>query len=315
MTFGPDVTEADRATAEQIWRSMAWNDPITFYGRERSPRYVLDGWRDGASNSLLEVLPSTKNVDLSLIQVAPNGAGSDDVSDVDVPEPNAIQGGTFGAVTQDATKVEYQRAGVESPLEARLIDLPPSLQAAFDAYVFEPQPTGGPFEVTALGPDGSVLGSNLPPLVNTDRVGTVQAFGTTWAVKRSTAADGFSAASCVEPAATGTLDPCERGPGGGLLVQTIDGRSPAVFVTEYVGDNVTAIELLADDGRVFHAVMVPAGAGRVAVIALEGAGHGRLVYHLNDGSTDEGRRPAAQVSWPDLGQVIGNGSFPPPDTA
>ncbi len=315
MTVGADVTEAERATADQIWRSMAWNDRLSFYGRERSPRYVLDGWRDSGSASLLEALPSTKNVELSLIQVGPTGIGGDEISDVGVPQPNPIEGGTFGAVTEDATAVEYRHAGVETPLRARLIDLPPSLHAAFDAYVFEPQPTGGPSEVTAIGPDGSVLGSNLPPLVNTARVGTVQAFGTTWTVKRSTAADGYWAATCVEPAATATLAPCERAPGDGLLVQAIDGRNPAVFVTEEVGDTITAIELLADDGRVFHAVMVPTGRGSVAVIALEGAGSGRLVYHLSDGQTDQGRRPEAQVAWPDLGQVIGNGSFPPPGTA
>jgi hypothetical protein len=57
------------------------------------------------------------------------------------------------------------------------------------------------------------------------------------------------------------------------------------------------------------------GGGSVVVIALEGEGHGRLVYHLSDGSTDEGRRPEAQISWPDIGQVIGSGSFPAPGTA
>jgi hypothetical protein len=276
MTVGPDATEADRATADQIWRS--------------------------------------KNVELSLVQVGPVFTDEDSISDVDVPRPNAIEGEGFGAVTQDAASVTLQRAGVETPRSARLIDLPPSLDAAFDAYVFEPQPTGGPFEVTAIGPDSSVLGSNLPPLAHTDRVGTVRAFGTTWTVKLSTDSDGFWACTCVEPAATSTLAPCERGPGGGLLVQSIDAPSPAVFVTQAVGDTVTAIELHADDGRVFHAVMVPTRGGSVAVIALEGAGSGRLVYHLSDGRTDQGRRPEAQVAWPDLGQIIGGGSFPPPDT-
>jgi hypothetical protein len=314
MTVGPDATEADRATADQIWRSMTWNDPLGFYSRERSPRYVLDGWRDAGSASLLEALPSTKNVELSLVQVGPVFTDEDSISDVDVPRPNAIEGEGFGAVTQDAASVTLQRAGVETPRSARLIDLPPSLDAAFDAYVFEPQPTGGPFEVTAIGPDSSVLGSNLPPLAHTDRVGTVRAFGTTWTVKLSTDSDGFWAGTCVEPAATSTLAPCERGPGGGLLVQSIDAPSPAVFVTQAVGDTVTAIELHADDGRVFHAVMVPTRGGSVAVIALEGAGSGRLVYHLSDGRTDQGRRPEAQVAWPDLGQIIGGGSFPPPDT-
>ena len=320
MTVGPAVTEGDRAAAQEIWRSIAWTNGLTFYSRGRSPRYVLDGWHSGSASSLLEVLPSTRNVELSLIQVDTHSVSENTVENVDVPRPNAVDGDTFGAVTQDAARVEYHRAGVETPIVARLIDLPPSLHAAFDAYVFEPQPSGGPSEVLAIGAYGEVLGSNLPPLVNTDRVGTVRAFGTTWTVKVSTAADGYWASTCVQPAATSTLGPCKRGPGGGLNVQSSDGQSPSVFVTEFVGDNVGAIDVEADDGRVFHAVMVPirhhgSVVGSVAVAALQGGGRGRLVYHLTDGSTDQGLRPEAQVVWPDLGQVIGNGSFPPPGKA
>ena len=322
MTIGPKVTEAERATAEQIWRSMAWNGGLTFYTRGRSPRYVLDGWKDGSATSLLEALPSKpNNVLLSLIDLIPSGGGAygisgSEVAIVNAPKPNALEGETFGAVTQDVARVEGHRAGVKAPLDARLIDLPPSLHAAFDAFVFEPQPKGGPFEVLAIGPYGEVLGSNLPPIVATERVGSVRAFGTTWTVKVSTSADGYWASTCVEPAATRTLSPCQRGPGGGLYVQSSDGQSPSVFVTQAVGDTVRAIDVQAEDGTVFHAVMVPirrhgSVVGSVAVAALEGGGRGRFVYHLTDGSIDEGRRPEAQVEWPDLGQVIGNGSFRP----
>lgn len=319
MRIGPEVTERDRATAEEIWRSMAWGD-LTYYTRERSPRYVLDGWRDGSSTWLLEAFPATRNVELSVIEIEPFGSGENTVADVDVPRPNAFEGETFGAVTEDAARVELHRAGVDTRLVARLIDLPPSLAFGFDAYVFEPQPTGGPWEVLAIGTDGEILGSNLPPLVDTKRFGTVRAFGTTWTVKVSTSADGSGASPCVEPAATGTLSPCERGPGGGVLVQSSDGPSPAVFVTQVVGDNVGAIDVLADDGTVYHAVMIQirldgSVVGSVAVVALEGGGRGRFVYHLTDGTTDEGRRPAAHLEWPDLGQEIGDGSFPPPDNA
>lgn len=317
ITTGPEVTERDRAIAQEIWRSMAWGD-LTHYTRERSPRYVLDGWQDGPAISLLEALRSDRNVELSLIEIESLGSAGSDIEIVGVPQPNASEGETFGAVTENAARVELHRAGVATPLVARLIDLPPSLAFGFDAYVFEPQPTGGPWEVLAIGTDGEILGSNLPPLVDTKRVGTVRAFGTTWTVKISAAADGFWASPCVEPAATGTLSPCERGPGGGVLVQSSDGPRPSVFVTQVVGDNVGAIDVQADDGTVYHAVMVPAPrqgsvAGWVlAVVALEGGGRGRFVYHLTDGKTDEGRRPEAHVEWPDLGQVIGEGSFPPP---
>ena len=168
----------------------------------------------------------------------------------------------------------------------------------------------------ALGADGKVLGSNLPPLADTQRVGTVRGFGSTWVVKESTSADGYWSSTCVEPAAdASTSRPCEQAPGGGMLVQTFAEPNPAVFVTQGVGDNVGAIDVRADDGRVFHAVMLPHQGGFVAVVALDGAGQGSFVYSLTDGRTDQGLRPEAQVSWPDLGQVIGAGSFPPPGSA
>jgi hypothetical protein len=100
------------------------------------------------------------------------------------------------------------------------------------------------------------------------------------------------------------------------VVQSFDEPTPAVFVTQGVGNGVEAIDVRSDDGGLYHAVMIPLGDGSVvAVIALEGGARGRFVYHLTDGTIDEGRRPAARVEWPDLGQAIGDGSFPPPDGA
>ena len=87
-------------------------------------------------------------------------------------------------------------------------------------------------------------------------------------------------------------------PGGGLLVQTFDEPSPAVFVTQGVGDNMGPIDVQADDGRVFHAVMLPHQGGFVAVVALDGSGQGRFVYSLTDGRTDQGLRPEAQMRGP-----------------
>ena len=315
MTVGPEATDDDRATAEEIMRSIEWTGSLAFNTRQRGVRYVLDGWQDGSSTWLLEAQPSERNVELSLLEIDLSFVGESPLADVGVPRPNVIEGETFGAVTEDAARVEFHRAGIgDAPLVARLIDLPPSLEAGFDAYVFEPQPKGGPFEVLAIGADGKVLGSTLPPLVNTERVGTVRAFGSTWTVKQSTAADGAWAATCVEPAATSTPEPCDHAPGGGTLVQGFDEPSPAVFVTQGVGDIVEAIDVRADDGTLYHAVMLPMGDGSVVgVVALEGGGRGSFVYHLADGRIDEGRRPAARVEWPDLGQAIGDGSFPPPD--
>ncbi len=155
--------------------------------------------------------------------------------------------------------------------------------------------------MVAYGTDGEVLFSSLPPLTDTERIGTVQAFGTTWDVKLSTAADGYWAAPCIEPAATSTLEPCERGWGDGSLVQAFEAPVPAVFVTNYQG--VDAVDVLTDDGRRYPAVMVATSdGGSVAVVALEGAGEGRFIYRY-DGKVDESRRGV--VEWSDVGQVIG----------
>ena len=245
--------------------------------------------------------------------IAPRG-GFGDSATLESGRAAPIQGETVGFVTEDAARVEYHRSGVPAPLVARLLDLPPSLATDVDAYVLVEQPEGGPSEVLAYGADGAVLGSNVPPLTDTRKVGTVDAFGTTWTVKISTAADGYWAATCVEPQGDGSpLIACERGWGGGMRVQTFDGPDPAVFVTQSVGSSLDAIDLQTDDGRVFHAVMLPTGfGGFVAVVALEGSGRGRFVYSMKDGRTDDGRRPEAHVEWQDIGQAIGDGSFLPP---
>jgi hypothetical protein len=47
----------------------------------------------------------------------------------------------------------------------------------------------------------------------------------------------------------------------------------------------------------------------VAVFALEGGGSGRLIYHFDGDKVYEGPR----VELPDLGQVVGHGSFLAPN--
>jgi hypothetical protein len=245
--------------------------------------------------------------------------GGDGVAVADIPRGQAVEGDKFGAVTDAAARVEDQRARGPA-LVAKLIDLPPRFQAAFDAYVFEPRPTGGPANVVAIGAGGQVLGSNLPTLEHSRWVGTVHAFGTTWLVELSTSPDGYWVGTCVTPqAARPSLlqVPCRRAPGGRPNVQSSDGRHPSALVTTKVDDSVQAVDVIANVGTVFHAVMLPirnhgTDAGNVAVIALEGGGQGRLVYHLGGGRTDGGRTRSADVTWPNLGQVIGPGSFPPP---
>jgi hypothetical protein len=308
LVAGPDASDRDRATATEILDSIKPTGTFTYYRNGRGhPAYVVEAWSDGAMTSTLEARPSNGKVELSLRQNEGWDTVGGDSIEVSGSQPVEAPGGgiaSFGSVTDEVARVELHRAGIDEPFVAERVDLPASLDAGFDAFVFEPQPEGGPYEVVAYGIDGEVLFSSLPPLTDTERVGTIRAFGTTWAVKLSAAADGYWRAPCVEPAATSTLEPCERGWGGGSLVQTYEAPVPAVFVTQYQG--VDAIDVVTDDGRRYPAVMIPTGVGSsVAVVALERAGEGRFVYQY-DGKVDQGRRPEARVEWPDVGQVIGD---------
>jgi hypothetical protein len=296
---GPDATDADRATARTVLESIEANGTFELVRHRDDPAYILDGWLEGSDASLIEARPT----DDGKIELSVLGDESIAVSTIVVSGSEPFEGETLGAVTDEVDHVELHRSGTDEPQTAVRLVLPPSLAAEFDAFVFQPQPTGGPFEVVAIGGDGEILASSLPPLTETERVGTVRAFGNEWAVKLSTAADGYWGATCIEPAATSTLDPCERGFGGGSLVQTFEDPAPAVFVSQLAG--VDAIDVVTDDGRTFPMVRIPiGGGGAVFVAALEGAGDGRFVYHF-DGQVDDGRRPEARVEWSDVGQEIG----------
>lgn len=308
VVAGPDASDRDRATATDIADSIESTGTFAYYRTGSGhPAYVVEAWSDGATTSTLEARPSNGKVELSLRQIEGSSIIGGESIEVSGSQPiETPEGGvaSFGSVTDEVARVELHRAGIDEPFVAERVDLPARLDAGFDAFVFEPQPEGGPYEVVAYGIDDELMFSSLPPVTDTERVGTIRAFGTTWAVKLSAAADGYWRASCLEPAAKSTLEPCERGWGGGSLVQAYETPVPAVFVTQYQG--VDAIDVVTDDGRRYPAVMVPTGRGSsVAVVALEGAGEGRFVYQY-DGKVDEGRRPEARVEWPDVGQVIGN---------
>ena len=301
LVAGPDASDRDRAAAAEILDSVEPTGTFAYYRTGRGhAAYVLDAWSDKTTTSTLEARPSNGKVELSVREIEGWDISGGNSIEVSGSQPFEASTGfeSFGAVTDDVARVELHRPGIDEPFVAERIELPPSLDAGFDAFVFEPQPKGGPYEVVAIGTDGEVLYSSLPPLTDTERVGTVRAFGMTWAVKLSTAADGYWGTTCVEPAATSTLEPCERPWGGGSLVQTFETPTPAVFITTLAG--VDAADVVTDDGRRYPAVMVPTpGDGGVFVAALEGAGEGRFVYQY-DGKTDEGSR----FDWPDMGQDI-----------
>jgi Tol biopolymer transport system component len=301
LAIGPNTTEGDRANADEIWRSIAWVASLRPYTRGRTPRYVLDGWQEGAAWRLLEARPLRGGVELSEIDLDPNGAGSGGHVYSDVPSPIAIEGGDagwLGAVTEDAAKVEFYRERGGAPIQGQVLDLPPSLPFAFDAWWFRSalgQTWGG--EAVAVGHDGKILGSTLPPLVQSMQVGTVRAFGARWQVKASRSADGYDDQACVEPSSAPTSHPCERPLGGGLSVQTFGEPAPASFLSVVVGNDI-GLEIRMHDGTTLLPVRFPAWNGAaVAVFVLEGTGSGRLIYHYSDNGSER-HYDGPVVKWP-----------------
>ena len=300
LAIGPAVTEKDQAVAHEIFRSIRWTGPVAPYARGHEPRYILDGSRDGSTWWLLEAHPSASNVQLSVIEFVRYGeSGSDEGSDFQVPSPNTIEGnGWFGAVTEEASKVDFYRERGGPPIEGRVVDLPPSLPFAFDAWWFGSdlrQNWDG--EAVAVGHDGTILGSTLPPLVQSMQVGTLRTSGARWRVKDSRSADGYDAHACVEPSSAPTSPPCARPLGGGLSVQTFSEPVPASFLSVDVSSDIR-LEIRMHDGTTLQPVRFPAWNGAaVAVFVLEGTGSGRLIYHYSDNGAEHVYKGPA-VGWP-----------------
>ena len=308
LATGPDVSEADRTAANTILASAVWLSDARPFTRVQTAQYVLDGWQDGSTWGLLEARPLGENVELSELEFDPNSAGGSTFTDFRVPDPNAVQGEYVGVVTEAADRVEFHFARGWTPIEARLIDLPPSVPFAYDAYWFGSEPkdsTSG--EVVAYDADGQMLGSNLPPLVASAEVGTVRAFGTSWHVKYSTSADGTFSVACVEPASGSTQGPCKRPLGNGVNEQTFNEPVPAVFLSLPIGCDFE-MEIRMNDGTVIPALLLGIPGACVAVWALEGEGSGNVIYHFDYGTE---LHEGARVRWSDLGQVVGDGSFNP----
>ena len=168
-------TERDRTDAEQILRSLTWITSLYPYARGEPPRYVLDGYRDGADWWLLEARPLRGGVALSESDIEPSGSGSSAYVYSSLPSESAIYAENedrFGVVAQDAAKVEFYRERGGAPIEGRVLDLPPGLPFPFDAWWFGPQlGQNWSGETVAVGHDGTILGSTVSPLVQSLRVG------------------------------------------------------------------------------------------------------------------------------------------------
>jgi hypothetical protein len=151
--FGAEVSDEDRDTVLGAVASLEVAlEKRPLYGD--GPSYVVAGGEDRGAPWLLELSPSRANVDLRL--VTPDG--TTELGDFTVPSI-PIEGTAFGAVAEEAARVEFRLADGGGPEAARIVPLPPSMPYDFDLFYFE-----DPFAVissegftAAIDDDGTVL--------------------------------------------------------------------------------------------------------------------------------------------------------------
>lgn len=155
--FGSEVTDADRQTIVDTYAGMQVSDAELSGPADETPGYVLAGGiRDAGPDWILEAHPTEVNVDLGYREPGGRASGVADFGVPDVPiELGGANGVVFGAVTSDAERVELRPADGSEPVIGSILELPPSLQAPFDAFVMEIDASG---EVVAVGSNGD-LGS------------------------------------------------------------------------------------------------------------------------------------------------------------
>jgi hypothetical protein len=136
---GGAASDQDRATVMDAFASMAVDDSWRPAEPDQAtPAYVIAGGFAHGEPWRLELRPSDRNVELTLIGDAPWGAQAD----FDVPATpiqwcctdDGLIEVTFGAVTKEATGVEVRPSDASSPIPATIIPLPPSLPFAFDVF-------------------------------------------------------------------------------------------------------------------------------------------------------------------------------------
>ena len=131
VAVGDDVSEADRATLLEAVDSLTVSDrQDPLFGAE--PGYVLTGGTNGSDEPwLLEVRPTDVNAEVELVI----GDGASGVGDFTVPS-TPIEGTRFGAVTKEASGVEFRPRSGDPAVSATLVRPPPSVELDADIFFF-----------------------------------------------------------------------------------------------------------------------------------------------------------------------------------
>jgi hypothetical protein len=292
--LGDEVTAADRSTVLTAFESMVVDDSWEPAQPDQvTPAYVIAGGVSEAGDDWrLELRPSARNVEMTLMGATPWGAQPDFA----VPETpiewcctdEGLIEVTFGAVSKDATGVELRTIdGVVLP--GVVVPLPPSLPHDFDLFFIEGT-EGLLGELVTLGSEGQ---PTEPPVAE-PRSETVELTGSLngqdWSVRFTGSFMGGESA-CIEVTIDGPPghfcpDPVHTTLGGGSPY--FNGSfSPALYLLAgSVPPEVVEIRFASDDGPTvpgqFRCQMGPLGwtnpDRKVCAIALPPEGSGTLEY-------------------------------------
>lgn len=293
---GPDASDEDRETVENSYEMMsAISDWTPTPPNETTPAYVVAGGDYGPGDDWrIELRPDGGAIQLSL-----EGGPAPDVLLTDGSAAPISWAGTdpiFGAITKDATGVEYRPADAGDPIPGTILPLPPSLP--FDLDVFFIEGTDGlTGEIVALGVDGAT--TTLSPTPSVDpRADVVSLSGGdaahTWIVRFSGSFEDGTA--CIRVRLDADFDPwC---PGASEIENSFAGSIPSMhgWLTSYyllagsVPLEVHDIRFVDPDGRVrireLRCTTGPIGwtDKQVCAITLPAEGSGVLEYLDADGN-------------------------------
>jgi hypothetical protein len=315
---GEGASDSDRRVVLDAFQSMTIDD--TWEPAEpdhTTPAYVIAGGVVHDEPWRLEVRPSERNIEMTLMGAVPWGAQPDFA----VPETpiewccmgDGLIEVTFGAVSKDATGVEVRPSDGSPPILGTIVPLPPSLPFAFDLF-FVDGTEGLAGDVIALG-----LDDTPPPQVAEPRASIVELTGSfegqDWSVRFTGAtADKTAcvrAAIGTEPLPAFCPEPPEE-PFPGDHPTMHDWLTSDLYLhAGSVPLEVVELRFSSDDGTIvpsqFRCQMGPLGWTepdvRVCVIVLPPAGSGTLEFLDAEGNaiseaglawgsaTATGRRP------------------------
>jgi hypothetical protein len=158
---GTGVSDEDREIVETSYEMMsAIPDWEPSPPNEATPAYVIAGGAYGPGEDWrLELRPSSENVELSLQGVEPGGSSNDfTVPAVPIESCCSYDAGfaavTFGAVSKQASGVELEPSDGSTPIDGRIVPLPPTIAFDFDLF-FIPGTAGLAGHVVPVGIDGT----------------------------------------------------------------------------------------------------------------------------------------------------------------